>query len=89
MLSSESTAWNKARAKKLREISEMEDFINKENYGMSTAAATRQVWRRRNNPGGMSAQQTLDGMLGMVEITLSKISIMPHFNFYDALYENV
>jgi len=89
MLSSESTAWNKARAKKLREISEMEDFINKENYGMSTAAATRQVWRRRNNPGGMSAQQTIDGMLGMVEITLSKISIMPHFNFYDALYENV
>jgi hypothetical protein len=89
MLSSESTAWNKARAKKLREISEMEDFINKENYGMSTAAATRQTWRRRNSPGTMSAQQTIDGMLGMVEFSLSKISVVPNFNFYDALYENV
>ena len=88
-LSAESTAWNRTRAKKLQEITKMEEFTNKENYGMSTAAVTRQSWRMRNNPGGMSAAQYLEGKLGMVLMTLGSTGINPDMDIYSAMFDTV
>jgi len=89
VLSTESTAWNRNRAKKLQEIKEMENFLNQENYGMSTAAATRSSWRMRNNSSGIKADQLILGMLGYVDISLQSIVTSPEvtYDLYDAMFE--
>ena len=88
VLSTESTAWNRTRAKKLQEIKEMEDFLNKENHGLSTAAATRSSWRMRGNSGAMKAEHIIGGMIGFVDITLSSIVTSPEttYDLYDAMF---
>ena len=84
-LSAETTAWNRLRSQKLREIAELTEV----DYGIdqfTIAAATQQSWRMRNGVPS-SPQETIDGMLGIVPITLSSIAIAPEFDFYSALFD--
>ena len=84
-VSTAQTAWNKERTKKLTEIEKLTEI----DYGMgqyTVAAATAQSWRKGTGLA-MHAGPTIDGMLGIVPMTLSSIAITPDFDFYGATYD--
>ena len=54
--------------------------------GYTVAAATAQSWRRGTGLA-MHASPTIDGMLGIVPMTLASIAITPDFDFYGATYD--
>lgn len=84
-LSDRKSAWDIERAKKLTEIEKLTEI----DYGMDqygVAAATAQSWRKGAGLA-MHASPTIDGMLGIVPMTLASIAITPDFDFYGATYD--
>ena len=85
VVSTAQTAWNQERTKKLTEIEKLTEI----DYGMggyTVAAATAQSWRKGTGLA-MHAGPTIDGMLGIVPMTLASIAITPDFDFYGATYD--